>query len=156
LLAVLANSADSQVSWVRSSDGQPHVILPLGGSKNYTGVWSPDGTLFGMVEFQPPSSGIIQLHELDWLTPSGWVTLWRTRDGQLMQRMSGHTRGADAVTFSADGQWLLSSGADHQIKLWRVAPRNPLWWLVLIVGLLGVGWGNWWWYRRSPPRAEAS
>ena len=75
LLAVAGNPAANQVVWLRSSDGRPQVTLPKVGDKNLDGAWSPDGTLFGMTEFHPSTSGIIEIHWLDWLTPPGWVTL---------------------------------------------------------------------------------
>lgn len=77
-------------------------------------AFSPDGTLI--------ASGV---SELD---PLARIKIWQVSDGQLLHTMDGHEFGVvNALTFSPDGQTLLSTGrdvrvgGDHSVRLWNVS-----------------------------------
>ncbi len=50
----------------------------------------------------------------------GKVRLWNTAGGKLFYKLSGHSKEIWALTFSADGRFLLSGGK-KKIKLWEAA-----------------------------------
>lgn len=46
------------------------------------------------------------------------VHLWDTATGDHSRSLSGHTSGVHSVTFSQDGRWIATSGADMSVRLW--------------------------------------
>ena len=86
-----------------TSTGKLRDILD-GGEEILALTFSPDGTMLA-------SSG-------------GWpdypIQLWRLTNRQLQDTLFGHTRWISALTFSADGQMLISGGEDHTVRLWDV------------------------------------
>jgi WD40 repeat protein len=48
------------------------------------------------------------------------VYMWQLRDGQLLQRLQGHTMSVRCVAFSPDGTILASGDNDGTILLWEV------------------------------------
>ena len=54
------------------------------------------------------------------------VTLAAPGDKPELILQTGHTRSANAVTFSPDNRWLASGGKDNVIKIWDLANGNVL------------------------------
>jgi WD40 repeat protein/DNA-binding SARP family transcriptional activator len=48
------------------------------------------------------------------------IRLWDVVDGRTIQVLTGHTDHVEAVHFSPDGQWLVSSSRDQTVRLWHV------------------------------------
>ena len=75
-----------------------------GGEEILVLTFSPDGTMLA-------SSG-------------GWpdypIQLWSLTHRQLQDTLFGHTRWTSALTFSADGQTLISGSEDRTVRLWDV------------------------------------
>jgi len=48
------------------------------------------------------------------------VKLWDTRTGEEMRVLGTHTEAVSAVSWSADGRWLVSGAWDNLLKLWNL------------------------------------
>ncbi|MCU0475352.1 MAG: TIR domain-containing protein [Anaerolineae bacterium] len=51
-------------------------------------------------------------------TTGGRVAIYGTADGALVQRLAGHAQNVLSVSFSPDGQTLLSTGVDGTLRVW--------------------------------------
>jgi WD40 repeat protein len=54
---------------------------------------------------------------------SGSVTLWDVRDGVLIERYVGHSKGVPGIAFSPDGKTIATTGTDGKLGLWPVAAQ---------------------------------
>ncbi len=54
------------------------------------------------------------------------MKLWEVSTGNLLQTLSGHSAGVNAVAFSPDGQTVASGSDDNSVKLWEVSTGNLL------------------------------
>jgi WD40 repeat protein len=52
------------------------------------------------------------------------IKIWNTSEGKLLATLSGHTKGTFTLAFSPDGQWLVSGGGDHRVKLWDMTKKR--------------------------------
>lgn len=76
--------------------------------------------------------------------------LWRVSDGQIVQRLDA----AYNPIFSPDGRLIASTSDDNTFKFWRVAPRDPRWAWLPLVGIVAVlGWMVWPTWRARRARA---
>ena len=69
--------------------------------------FSPDGSLIALAQGGETDTGKIQLVE--------------TATGKLVREVSGHQYGATDVRFSADGQFILSTGRDTTLRICQVS-----------------------------------
>jgi WD40 repeat protein len=53
------------------------------------------------------------------------VKVWETATGQELLSLQGHADGVWGVTFSRDGQRLVSASTDGAVKLWEAGPPSP-------------------------------
>jgi len=100
-----------------------------GGNSSSTKLWNaatgafvrdfdPSGQCFG-VDVSPDGNLVAATNSWD-------VLLFRTSDGALVRRLSGHQGLVFGVRFSPDGQTLASTSADKTIILWHVSDGLPL------------------------------
>ena len=52
------------------------------------------------------------------------MRLWDVQTGQCIKTLQGHTGWVSSVSFSADGQLLVSGSQDETIKLWDVRTKH--------------------------------
>ncbi len=52
------------------------------------------------------------------------IVLIDPKTGDIRSRLTGHSAGVNALTFSPDGQTLASAGGDRTIKLWNLEERK--------------------------------
>jgi WD40 repeat protein len=76
-----------------------------------------DARLNILRSFDLPSRGA-QITKAWHTDPGGVVRLYRTETGEELAVLKGHTQSPWCVTFSPDGQRVVTSGADSTIKLW--------------------------------------
>jgi WD40 repeat protein/serine/threonine protein kinase len=50
----------------------------------------------------------------------GTLRIWNAKSGRLTQQMEGHSKWADALEWSPDGQRLASAGFDMRVNIWEV------------------------------------
>ena len=53
------------------------------------------------------------------------IFVWRISDGKEIATFTGHTAIIQALTFTPDGMNIISSGADHTIRIWPLATAIP-------------------------------
>ena len=70
------------------------------------------------------------------LAASSDGALWSVSGDVLVRQLDGHASHVDAISFSPDGQRLLSCGGDTVARVWRVAtgeevqhPEEYTWWI---------------------------
>ena len=58
----------------------------------------------------------------------GTIKLWETDSWRPVQTFEGHSDWVREVTFSPDGQWLLSGAKDGElsVRIWEVASGRPI------------------------------
>lgn len=83
----------------------------------YSVAFSPDGKIL--------ASGGANKYK----TPEGQATtiyLWNPNTGELMGKLTGHSKRVDSLAFSPDGNVLASHSYDKTIKLWNLKSRQPI------------------------------
>ncbi len=115
---ILSGSLDGMLRlWEVTGDRDRYrSIQSIGGAaaplENRTAIWSavfsPDGQYFA-------SAGV-----------DGIVRIWRTSDGECVQRLEGHTQLVWSVAFHPDGQRLVSGGEDRTLRIWQVSDGKCL------------------------------
>jgi WD40 repeat protein len=55
-------------------------------------------------------------------SPDGTIVIWQAASGRKLLTLRGHTAEIDLVTFSPDGQTLVSGGRDQTVRVWDVGP----------------------------------
>jgi WD40 repeat protein len=69
-----------------------------------------------MDEAFSPDSLMIATGKVD----DGVVQLWRTKDGYSLARLTGHTWNVNSVSFTPDGQLLITGSNDGTIRFWGI------------------------------------
>lgn len=57
---------------------------------------------------------------------SGFIVIWRISDGEEVANWQAHDEAALSVTFSPDGEQIVSSSADRTVRHWNIAEQNLL------------------------------
>ena len=112
---------DSTLRYWRASDGMPLKTVDNGTHVDMI-AFSPDGQWIASGGHPRGTVGEIW-HEITGLGQDGdAVRLWRTKDAALVAGLP-HPDDTYLVSFSPDGQWLVTSGEDGRFRLWRLT-RN--------------------------------
>jgi len=113
-----------------SPDGK--TLAAVGGAPGENGVaellsW-PEGRLLSRVE---PHSDLV--YDFAWRQDGSWASasidgLVQVFDGQgqLLHKLSGHSRGVLAVVVLQDGKTLCTASIDHSIRVWDLETGRPL------------------------------
>jgi len=86
--------------------------------------WEQHGTLISNstiseISFSPDSSTLAA-------TSYTSISLWTVDMGENIVSLTGHTDWIRTITFSPDGNTLISSGADGTVRIWDVTPYSTL------------------------------
>lgn len=109
---------DSTIRFWRASDGMPLQTIDNGTHVDKV-AFSPDGSWIASGGHPHGTIGEIW-HQLTGGGGSGdSVRLWRTKDGALVASLL-HPDDVIWVSFSRDGQWLVTSAEDNRFRLWRL------------------------------------
>lgn len=123
-----------------SRDGQYFVT---GGWNGTLGVWNvtgerlidlPQGSHYVQAVAVSPTARQIAIGSND---KTGYVRLWDLETRQPLREFQGHTDGITSVTFSRDGQRLLTTSYDNTARLWNVATGE------LVRSYEGHSWWVW-------------
>jgi WD40 repeat protein len=60
------------------------------------------------------------------VTDGGWLLLFETVQGRLLERRKVEETPVVAVTFSPDGRWLATGGDEGAVRLWSVSPLEDV------------------------------
>lgn len=55
----------------------------------------------------------------------GWIYLWNTGTGELLNKIKAHPSNAPSLVFSSDGTYLLTMGEDGTVKIWYSNSLEP-------------------------------
>jgi sugar lactone lactonase YvrE len=145
--ALLASGSwDGTVRLWRVSDGTVIHVLPMPTDPSHKTIvvtFSPDGTLLAaasrninvqlwrvadgtMVRAIPSVGGDVAFSRDGTLLaveqPENKITLWQLPQGRALRTLAGHKYNVTSLTFSPDGQTLVSaSGSEQTMKVWRVS-----------------------------------
>jgi WD40 repeat protein len=88
-----------------TSKGEPLLVIPsVGVVESLT--YSPDGALIA-------SGHGYHDHQ---------IRLWNAQTGELLRELPGHSTSIDQLTFSPDGQFLVSATYDGTLRIWGIRP----------------------------------
>lgn len=80
----------------------------------------------GVFQFSPDGKGVALPGERNHTTSASSIVLMDVESGEKTGRYRGHPGKIDALDFSPDGRFLLSSASDKTIRLWDVATGAEL------------------------------
>jgi WD40 repeat protein len=151
LLAVTKEYSDDGLRIFRYQDGALLQTFRGAYGYSYLAAFSQDSRYLATM-YVPGGSGSnlgVGAISLTLFSTKVPITVWRTSDWGKVQTLAGNPGGANVLAFSPDGQHMASVGDD--LRLWPLAPRHPLWFLigplsVLLVLVSGAAW--WMWSRR--------
>jgi len=151
LLAVTKEYSDDGLRIFRYQDGALLQTFRGAYGYSYLAAFSPDSRYLATM-YVPGGSGSnlgVGAISLTLFATKVPISVWRTSDWGKVQTLAGNPGGANVLAFSPDGQHIASVGDD--LRLWPLAPRDPLWFLIGPVSVLAVLVGGvaWWvWSRR--------
>ncbi len=104
---LVANGITDALQLYRKSDGQSLIILKDGGkaASALAVAFAPDSKTIAGPRFDYQRS-----HQ---------IILWDTQNGNIKQRLIGHSDEVDAVAFSPNGKLLASGSYDKTVKIWN-------------------------------------
>lgn len=81
------------------------------------------------VAFSPDGKTLASGGYNKYKTPEGQATtiyLWNPNTGELIGKLTGHSKRVDSLAFSRDGHVLASHSYDRTIKLWNLEAKQPI------------------------------
>jgi WD40 repeat protein len=105
------------------------------GHTAYTGGWEikawdgNSGTATITFEQQSDMTNTIALSPDSRFLLSGHsdkILLWHTETGRLLREFTGHTSEVTAISWTPDGQYAVSAGADKRIRIWNVREGSSI------------------------------
>lgn len=86
---------------------------------------SPNGRLMASAGKQDEDTKFCKTHTTIMIGEDKSIILWDLGSGRRLKRMTGHTGFIYSVDFSADGNVLVSGGADGTVRVWDVNKDTP-------------------------------
>jgi len=127
--AQVAIRPDSGLIAISAHSGVVTLVDPVTGSERfrfaahqnniYELAFSPDGTMLVTAAFN--NGGLADVTNFD-----GGLRLWDAGTGVRLAELVYHDSQVEDVTFSDDGRWLVSGGADGDIALWPGPTQWPV------------------------------
>jgi len=111
---------DSTIVLRRGSDGAPEQTIAVG-NHVYKLAFSPDGRWIANAGRARGGFGTLVHQVTNGGGETQTVRIWRVADGRLVAAL---TLADDSMyaAFSPDGRWLVASGEDGKVTLWRLRP----------------------------------
>jgi WD40 repeat protein len=119
---------DSLENAITSTLSQDRALLAIGNAHSSVEIWDLATEKLKITCRGPPPDYILSASftpDSLYIVASGTnIYIWDVKSGTLEATLQGHTAQIKSISFSPDGQNLVSGSDDHTIKIWDFSLRN--------------------------------